>query len=141
VHSMNSNGWKDLIHKTAQLYARILTPEELEIWRKILEPLPQKALLYAFDNWQRNGRFFCKPIDILDLVDVYKRGLTPSVMPRYEHHGEGYNEGDMLALWKLVSAESIALKRKLTQGEIWKLLGEVDKKRPSGAPAFRKGAA
>lgn len=37
-----------------------------------LDPVPVKYLRDAFDNWNRNGRYFPKPKDIADLVEVYK---------------------------------------------------------------------
>jgi hypothetical protein len=94
-------------------------------------------LIYACDNWARNGRFFPKPIDLLDLVDVYNRGLQPSKFTHYEHHGRGYGDGDMLALWKLVSAKSIQLNRKLSIPEIWQELNVIDQRRPDGPPMWR----
>jgi hypothetical protein len=135
---MSSNGWENELLKTATLFGRVLEPEETEIWENLLKPYPPAALAYAFDNWRRNGNFWCKPFNIIQLIDVYRGTQRSSKLPTYEHQGEGYNEGDMLSLWKMVSAKSIKLKRYLVQDEIWELLGEIDKKRPGGAPAFRR---
>lgn len=130
--------WEEQLNKTCLLFARTLDSKEVEVWAHILGELPSNAMRYAFENWQRNGRFFPKPKDILDLVDAYKLARTPAGPAHYEHHGQGYGEGDLKALWKMVSAKGIDDKRKLTEADIWGLLGEIDKKRPGGAPEFRK---
>lgn len=136
-----TNGWQEHLTKTGQLFSRVLTTEEFEIWKGIIGNLPRSALNYAFDNWQRNGRFFPKPKDILDLVAAYDLSRTPTGGPRFSEHGQGYNEGDILALWKLVSAKSIRENRKLTEAEIWELLDQIDAQRPGGAPIFRRRSA
>jgi hypothetical protein len=120
------------------LFSRTLEPEEWEAWRGFLESQPSSAVEWAFDSWQRNGRFFPKPKDILELVAMYEDAKRPATFVRYEHHGQGYGEGDFLALWKMVSAESLRVGHKLTQGEIWQLLEDVDAQRPAGAPDFRR---
>lgn len=135
---MSTNGWEEQLKKTAQLYARVISPEEFEIWGKLLSPIQRRALVYAFENWQRNGRYFCKPIDIIDLIEIYKRTSRNDGPTIYEHHGQGYGQGDMLGLWKLVSQKSIQVARKLTEAEIWQLLDVVDAKRPSGPADFRR---
>lgn len=129
--------WEEQLNRTCLLFGRVLDPSEIEIWRKFLQAIPKNAVLYAFENWQRNGRFFPKPKDILDLVDTYTAGKAPAMFTRYEHHGQGYGGGDMLALWKIVSAKGLAMGRKLSQQEIWDCLSQVDAKRPHGAPAWR----
>jgi hypothetical protein len=64
--------WKDVLNTTMLMFSKTLEPDEWAAWGKILEPLPSKAMGLAFENWQRNGKFFPKPKDILDLVEVYK---------------------------------------------------------------------
>ena len=64
--------WKDALSKTMLLFSRSLEPEEWEVWRGFLDHLPTQPVELAFQNWQRNGRFFPKPKDILDLVETYK---------------------------------------------------------------------
>ncbi len=135
---MHLEKWKDELNKTSLLFARTLEPGEWQIWGKFLEDVPDRAVEYAFSNWQKNGRFFPKPKDILDLVAAFEIGRDGTTRISFEHYGKGYGGGDFKALWKMVSAKSIGLGRKLTEPEIWEALGEIDKKRPGGAPAFRR---
>lgn len=60
--------------KTALLFSRTVSPEEFEIWEQCLDHQPMPAIDYAFDAWQRNGRWFPKPADILQLIAVWKDG-------------------------------------------------------------------
>jgi hypothetical protein len=62
----------DLLTNTALLFGRTLTEEEGEIWKNVMKEIPATVLVPAFENWQRNGRFFPKPKDILELVEAYK---------------------------------------------------------------------
>ena len=80
MHSIKP--WEEQLNKTCLLFSRTLDPAEIEVWRKFLEPIPPGPIVYAFENWQRNGRFFPKPKDILELVEVFKensgeRNFTP----------------------------------------------------------------
>ena len=64
--------WEEQLNKTCLLYTRTLDPSEIEVWRKFLECEPPQAVVAAFENWQRNGRYFPRPHDILELVAAYK---------------------------------------------------------------------
>jgi hypothetical protein len=68
--------------KTSQaLYSKDLSDEETKFWIGFLEPMTVQSLRYAFDNWNRNGRWFPKPKDIADLVETYKLSLKKTDLP------------------------------------------------------------
>ena len=64
--------WEDQLNKTCLLFTRTLDASEIEVWKKFLEAEPPSAVTYAFENWQRNGRYFPRPHDILELIAVFK---------------------------------------------------------------------
>lgn len=61
-----------LLKTCQQLFAKELTEEEIKFWIAFLTPLSLAEVRYAFDNWNRNGRFFPKPKDIGDLCEAFK---------------------------------------------------------------------
>ena len=131
---------ENCLMRTGLLFSRSLTVEEAQVWKDFLVTYSPEAIEYAFENWQRNGKFFPKPADILELIRAYR--ITKRVKPRttYEHHGEGYNESDILYLFKRMVALKASLpNRQLTDGEINSLLDDLDKKRGE-TPAWRKTA-
>lgn len=68
--------------KTCQsLFARELNPEETAYWAKFLSEYSLAELRYAFENWNRNGRWFPKPKDISDLCEAYKVETVNSQSP------------------------------------------------------------
>lgn len=130
--------WAELLNNSALMFSRKLEKAEVTIWGDFLHNLDPQAVQYAFDNWNRNGRYFPKPKDILELVDVYKIETTPTG-PHCEpecqaRHGKGYDEHDMLWLWKKVSALVKAQKPVVYEA----LLAELDSKREGGPPEWRR---
>lgn len=136
-----------------------------------MKPIPLADLRYAFENWNRNGRFFPKPKDISDLCEAYRMSLANQQNPigcsrcewtgfyevsrkgvervvapcpcrtnpslrekQFEHYGQGYNENDMKWLFRRMQQE-IKGGRKINSDA---LLAELDRKRPDGAPEFRR---
>lgn len=119
------------------LFSRSLEPEEWGAWRAFLGELNPDAVTYAFDNWNRNGRFFPKPKDILDLVATHKIETTQKVSCEPEckmRHGKGYDEHDMLWLWKKIQAK-VATNQPI---QYEALLDELDSKRQNGPPVWRQ---
>jgi len=53
----------------------------MRLWTQFLEPFSVAAVRYAFDNWNRNGRFFPKPKDIIEQVEAYKLSREPKGLP------------------------------------------------------------
>jgi hypothetical protein len=131
--------WNDALNDTAMLYARVIQAEEFSIWKKFLESEPPQAVDWAFQDWQRNGRFFPRPHDILELIAAFKVKIDPPKRERYEHHGEGYGEQDIKLLWRLQKEKRTAVNRPLTDAEIDGLLNELDRRR-GASPAWRKSA-
>lgn len=72
---------EDCLMRTALLFSRSLAAPEIEVWKQFLESYSQKAIEYAFENWQRNGRFFPKPKEILELVNAFKLSNTIEFEP------------------------------------------------------------
>jgi hypothetical protein len=61
-----------MLYTTAEMFGKDLDPAQVTQWKKFLDPCPLRALEYAFSTWQKSGRFFCKPAEILQLVDDWK---------------------------------------------------------------------
>jgi hypothetical protein len=53
------------------LFNRELTEGDYHMWDKLLCNYPLKAIDYAFENWERNGKVFPKPANILELIGVW----------------------------------------------------------------------
>ncbi len=131
---------ENCLTRTALLFSRVLTVEEIQVWKGFLETYSASAIEYAFENWQRNGHFFPKPAQILELIRAYHIQHRSDYVQHYEHHGEGYGETDVLILWKMYQAMSAQVGgRKLTKKEKAALMDELDKKRES-VPEWRRSA-
>lgn len=118
---------ENCLTRTALLFSRTLTVEEAQVWKDFLASYSSAAIEYAFENWQRNGHFFPKPAAILELIRAFHLHNRQAQPTRYEHHGEGYGEGDMLVLWKMFMKKyPKPLNRRLTEGERAQLLKELD---------------
>jgi hypothetical protein len=105
-------------------------------------------LRFAFDNWNRNGRYFPKPKDVLEQVEVYRQTVPKN---KYGYpdcdaickaqHGKGYSGEDILWLWKRYNDMLATLpNRAMTEAEVDGLLRELDSRRKGGAPEWRKRA-
>ena len=64
--------WEENLKRTALLFSRKLEPEEVTTWQDFLKGNSSQAIEWAFENWQRNAKFFPKPKDILDLLSTWK---------------------------------------------------------------------
>lgn len=96
------------------------------LWQKHLASFPDKGIEYAFDNWNRNAKFFPKPADITELVTVWRNAQKPAYSAHdYQH--TGFGQVQVLALWKLFHRKYPDFKRgdRLT-GEQWQeMINEV----------------
>jgi len=67
--------------RTALLFSRQLTTDEGKVWMDLVGIYSSKAIEFAFENWQRNGRFFPKPKEIIDLCESYKQSQLVEYRP------------------------------------------------------------
>lgn len=58
--------------RTSLLFSRVLTAEEGAAWKTFLSPYSSKGIEWAFGEWQKTGKFFPKPKEILDLLEEFK---------------------------------------------------------------------
>ena len=80
--ALNERSAKLTILKTSQLlFSKEMPDEEQNYWLSVMDPISVAGWRYAFENWNRNGRFFPKPKDILELVDAYKLSKTRPPLP------------------------------------------------------------
>jgi len=136
TQSRSLQSLENCLTRTALLFSRVLTVEEAQVWKDFLASYPSGAIEYAFENWQRNGKFFPKPADILELIRAYHIDHREKIS--YDHQGEGYGENDLLYLWKrFVSLKASLPNRALTDAEINSLLDDLDEKRGE-TPSWRK---
>lgn len=136
-NALSDHSAKSILIQTCQaLFSKELTTEETDFWAKLLKPVPVAAVRYAFDNWNRNARFFPKPKDILELVEAFNLSKIGPRRKVYEHHGQGYGEKDVLYLWQRYSQKRAELNRTLTDNEVEVLMLDLDKKR-GVVPDFR----
>jgi hypothetical protein len=114
-----------------------LSESEIEDWHRDLGVYPAEAINYAFETHRRHGNFFPLYHDILDMCigwepePEYKPGCSRECLAR---HGKGYNEIDVKNLYHMVERE-IAAGRPIDEEA---LLAELDRKRPQGAPEWRR---
>lgn len=50
----------------------VLTDGEIKGWRNFLQEFSLAELRYAFENWERNNRWFPKKADIRELCEAYR---------------------------------------------------------------------
>jgi len=121
---------ENCLTRTGLLFSRSLTVEEAQVWKDFLSSYPSSAIEYAFENWQRNGHYFPKPAQILELIRAYHVEHRSDYVERYEHHGEGYNEADVIALMKLYREKyPVKLTRYLTYEQRQDLIDELDRRK------------
>lgn len=53
------------------VFNKELTELDYEAWEKLLTPYPLKGIDYAFENWQRNGKIWPKPVNIIELIAAW----------------------------------------------------------------------
>jgi hypothetical protein len=117
-----------------------VTVEEIEHWHRDLQPFSIQAIEWSFDVHRRNGRFFPLYGEILDLCIGWSppEGTSSCDAACKKRHGSGYHSNDILWLMERYNQVRATLpNRALTDGEVEKLLVELDKKRGS-VPAFRR---
>jgi hypothetical protein len=132
----NERSAKLLILKTSQaLFSKELTEPEFQFWTTVLDEHSVAALRYAFENWNRNGRYFPKPKDIIELMDAYKMSKAQYGHPTCDdlcksRHFKGYGTEDMVWLFDRYFAKRKALgNRVLNESEVGALMDELDVRR------------
>lgn len=70
-----SDSSNNVIEETAKLFQVTLAETDWKIWNKAIGRYKDEAIEWAFESWQRNGRFFPKPAEILSLLATY--GSSP----------------------------------------------------------------
>jgi hypothetical protein len=114
-----------------------LSELEIEDWHRDLGVFPQQAIDFAFETHRRNGRFFPRYADILDLCigwepeAKYRPGCSRECLGR---HGKGYAWNDMYWLFNRMNQEIKAGREVDSEA----LLKELDSKRQGGPPAWRQ---
>jgi len=78
------------------------------------------------EQWMRNGKFFPRPANILELVEVYRDGNRYRPVPRYPNQGKGYGEADVLILSKLHQKRREHLQGPLSDSDLAALVDELD---------------
>lgn len=115
---------------------------EIQDWHKDLAPYTLEAIEFAFDTHRRNGNFFPIQADILPLCESMdpRRNVVANTSSCdaicKARHGKGYGWNDMIWLFK--KAQSVHASGDTPDYDA--LLDELDKKRPEGAPEFRREA-
>lgn len=125
------------LEDTAELFSKDLTATELGIWTSILQRHNDAAVEWACSNWVRNGKFFPKPSEILELIHAFESSQSQPQKCEPEcqrRHGKGYHTNDVTWLFKRYTAE---LKTN-PQVKLSDLMDELDKNRQGGAPEWRK---
>jgi hypothetical protein len=126
---------RELLQRAIDLFGKEMTEAESQVWADILSDVDPDACDYAFQNWLRNGKFFPRPANILELVQTYTANL-----PRRDcddackrRHGHGYHRNDVLWLWK----KRQAFAGKWTKADYENALKELDGLREGGPPVWR----
>lgn len=110
-----------------------LTDEEIENWHRDLSGYQVEAIEYAFDCFRRSGLFFPVPAQIIDLCQTWEPPLKyrpgcDAVCK--ERHGKGYDDADLLALWKLYAEwYPKPLEKKLSYEQRQDLIDELDRRK------------
>lgn len=60
------------LHRIALLYSKEMKALDIKAWQEFLKGHTSQAIEWAFENWQRNSKFFPRPKDILDLLGTWK---------------------------------------------------------------------
>jgi hypothetical protein len=115
-----------LLAKAAVLFSKELTEELVLLWDSILASCSVEECEYAMDQWMRNGKFFPKPANVLELVETYRDGNRYRNPPRYENQGKGYGEADVLILAKLHGKRRAHLQGPLSDKDLADLVDELD---------------
>ena len=118
---------RELLAKVALLLTKELSEEFLEMWDQILLPYSVDEVDYAVEYWLRNGQFFPKPAQLLQVIRTYRDGNRYLKSQRYPGHGQGYGETDVDVLWNLFKARREKLKRPMGEEDTAILLDELDK--------------
>ncbi len=115
-----------LLGKAALLFSKELTEELILLWDSILANCLAEECEYAMEQWMRNGKFFPRPANILELVEVYRDGNRYRPVPRYPNQGKGYGEADVLILSKLHQKRREHLQGPLSDSDLAALVDELD---------------
>ena len=130
-----------------------ITESEIQDWHKDLSAFSIAAIDFAFEKHRTNAIFFPLNAQIIDLCISYEPADSPTVISNVrcdaeckKRHGTGYHWHDMYWLLAKLRAACVVgpetcRKTPLQPGELDALMDELDKKRPGGAPVFRRDQA
>ena len=62
---------ENALQQTSSIFNRELVASDYKLWGGILWEFTDAAVVWAFENWNRNGKFFPKPAEILELIHAY----------------------------------------------------------------------
>lgn len=77
--SLSSTALRSL-EALGELFGKELSPTDLRIWSGIFQQYSDVAIDWACANWMRNGKFFPKPSEILELIHAF--GSSPENQAR-----------------------------------------------------------
>jgi len=63
----------------AELFHEEMTAAKAEFWKEILSEYPPAGVEWAFQNWNRNGSYFPKPRDIIQLINAWRESEDAGV--------------------------------------------------------------
>lgn len=125
------------LETTSEIFGKELGPNEMKIWTNILRGCSDSSIEWAFDSWSRNGKFFPKPSEIIELIQAFNFTQTRPQQCEPEcqqRHGKGYHGNDVVWLFKRYL---LALKTD-PNAKPEHFMDELDSKRQGGAPEWRK---
>ena len=132
-----------ILQTSLSLFSKELTDGESNYWLMVMDEWTVPEMRYAFDNWNRNGRYFPKPKDIIEQIEAFRLSKSRYGNPACDdlcrsRHGRGYGKEDIIWLMDRYLAKRKAIgNRTLKDGEVNNLLDELDNKRGE-APAWRQ---
>jgi hypothetical protein len=59
------------LNQTANLFGKELAEDDYKLWGRILSGVTDMAAEWAFEQWNRNGKFFPKPAEILEYTHAF----------------------------------------------------------------------
>jgi hypothetical protein len=66
-----SSAAENSLTTTAKVFSKDFTAKEYKLWTGILSDYSDTAVEWAFENWQRSGKFFPKPAELLELLHTF----------------------------------------------------------------------
>lgn len=57
--------------ETAKLFQKDISSTEYKFWAGVLSEHSDAAVIWAFEAWNRNGKFFPRPAEILEHIHTF----------------------------------------------------------------------